>query len=467
MRNLLIALSFATALCANAPAQDLANLWIDTTGGSCTRSSTPIAYNSSISCSSVAAAWSAAQGGDTVIIKGGTYSAGFSASGSKPSVVIIKSATGEDAWFAGDGSLSGVTNMTVTDERGVDVNTETGISQGLTLGFTVIGGSSANINFDNIDIWCQSKSPWHVVTGLLGNQCSAPLLITGVNGFKMSNGSQGPMADCQLSPCSNRTDISKVTACSSNAACNNIVFDHVLFHDNVNLDGNNSGHVHNEMWKIDQGQNITFQSSRFVRCNGPGACDSAIIFLGQSGSQATANLLSFIGNAFGPAGNASVAQGYCSPSPCSPTLKFEYNSSVNSFSILSGVSSYANYSFIGNAGYKANYSCSVSPGATFSKNKWYTTDPTTPAAQCSSNDDPGSTGLNISQWWINANNGNFAEASNSPLLDAAGTACSGLTDIAGTPRPQGGTCDAGAYESSTTSSGGSVQPPSNLSALVN
>ncbi len=466
MRKFFIAFTCAVALITTAKAQDVGNLWVDTSGGTCSRAATPVTYNSATACSTVASAWAAAQGGDIIIIKGGTYSSSFSASGAKSSTVTIKSATGEDAWFTGDGTLSGVTNMTATDERGVDVSTEAGIGQGLTLGFTVISGSSANINFENIDVWCKTQSPWHVVSGLGGNQCSAPLLIAGVNGFRMSNGSQGPMADCQLSPCSNRTDISKVTACSSNAACNNIVFDHVLFHDNVNLDGNNSGHVHNEMWKIDQGQNVTFQGSRFVRCNGPGACDSAIIFLGQSGSKPTANFLNFIGNVFGPAGNASVAQGYCSPSPCSPTLKFEYNSSVNSFSVLSGVSSYANYSFIGNAGYKANYSCSVSPGATFSKNKWYTTDPTTPAAQCSSNDNPGSTGLNMSEWWVNGNSGNFAEASNSPLIDAAGTGCSGLTDIAGTARPQGGVCDAGAYEFSSGSSG-SVQPPSNLAALVN
>src|ERR1700690_64440 len=114
MRKFLIALTGAILFAATAMAQDVANIWIDTNGGSCVRSSTPVAYSDAVACSTLAAAWTAAQGGDTIIAKGGIYSSGFSASGTKSSTVTIKAASGENPWFAGDGSLSGVTNMTVT-----------------------------------------------------------------------------------------------------------------------------------------------------------------------------------------------------------------------------------------------------------------------------------------------------------------------------------------------------------------
>jgi hypothetical protein len=57
------------------PGAGLANLWMDTTtsGNTCTRSSTPIAYVSNDACNSANAAYLAASAGDTILIKAGSY----------------------------------------------------------------------------------------------------------------------------------------------------------------------------------------------------------------------------------------------------------------------------------------------------------------------------------------------------------------------------------------------------------
>jgi hypothetical protein len=59
----------------------VANLWIDTNGGSCTRQGTAGAYNDAQACASFAAAYSAASSGDLVGVRAGTYPAQFFAGG--------------------------------------------------------------------------------------------------------------------------------------------------------------------------------------------------------------------------------------------------------------------------------------------------------------------------------------------------------------------------------------------------
>lgn len=52
------------------PPVDGAHLWVDASGGSCTRSSVPVGYGDSAACSSFAAAYTAAASGDTVGVVG-------------------------------------------------------------------------------------------------------------------------------------------------------------------------------------------------------------------------------------------------------------------------------------------------------------------------------------------------------------------------------------------------------------
>lgn len=91
-----------------------ANLWIDTNGGSCTRQATPGAYVDAQACSSMQAAMTAAQGGDTVIIKNGTYPAQTISSGTKATVVSFYAETYDRAVTAKD-AFSATTGVYVTD----------------------------------------------------------------------------------------------------------------------------------------------------------------------------------------------------------------------------------------------------------------------------------------------------------------------------------------------------------------
>jgi len=71
-----------------------ANLWIDTTGGSCTRSSSPAAYSDSAACGSLAAAYSAATTGDTIGVENGTYGDQSLTSGTKTLTFVGQSEAG-------------------------------------------------------------------------------------------------------------------------------------------------------------------------------------------------------------------------------------------------------------------------------------------------------------------------------------------------------------------------------------
>jgi chitodextrinase len=64
--------SASTTGCS-APPAGTANLWIDTTGGTCTRQAMPGAYNDAQACGGLQAAANAASSGDLILIKDGTY----------------------------------------------------------------------------------------------------------------------------------------------------------------------------------------------------------------------------------------------------------------------------------------------------------------------------------------------------------------------------------------------------------
>jgi hypothetical protein len=77
-----------------------ANLWVDTTGGTCTRSASPAAYSDAAACATFDAAYDAASGGDSVMVKAGSYDP-QGITGTKASLVTILPATGETVTVGG------------------------------------------------------------------------------------------------------------------------------------------------------------------------------------------------------------------------------------------------------------------------------------------------------------------------------------------------------------------------------
>jgi hypothetical protein len=76
--------------------------------------------------------------------------------------------------------------------------------------------------------------------------------------------------------------------------------------------------------------------------------------------------------------------------------------------------------------------------------------------------------VNLASWWTNYGSGDFSIPTSSPLKDAGGSGCAGLTDYVGTSRPQGTACDAGAFElASGSGGGGPVQGDLNSDTHVN
>lgn len=65
------------------PTSGSANLWVNTTAGTCSRNASPAAYSSATACGSFQAAYSAASCGDIVGVQSGTYAAQSISSGSK------------------------------------------------------------------------------------------------------------------------------------------------------------------------------------------------------------------------------------------------------------------------------------------------------------------------------------------------------------------------------------------------
>ena len=98
------------AVTGGGPPAGTANLWVDTSGGTCTRQAVAAAYNDAAACSSFDAANDVCQNGDTVLVKTGAYSAqDLTGSNSRTSACTMQADSGAT-----------VTVVALTDETGAD-----------------------------------------------------------------------------------------------------------------------------------------------------------------------------------------------------------------------------------------------------------------------------------------------------------------------------------------------------------
>jgi chitodextrinase len=160
-----------------------ANLWVDTSGGACVRSSTRAGYADAAACATFDAAWKAAAMGDVVGIRAGTYGGQTMSNrpvrGTSPGVtfravggtVVVNGAmkVGEDSAFGGPGkrpadwitligpftfaslSFANTTNITV-DGFVVDKKWNTGKA-------VFFGGNTDRTTLRHADICCNYDTP--------------------------------------------------------------------------------------------------------------------------------------------------------------------------------------------------------------------------------------------------------------------------------------------------------------------
>ena len=95
--------SGSTSACSPPPpGGNVANLWVDPNGGSCARNASAVAYADATACGSLNAAYQAAANGDTVRVRGGSYSGqniGQKDAAAAPGITITN-ATGETVEYA-------------------------------------------------------------------------------------------------------------------------------------------------------------------------------------------------------------------------------------------------------------------------------------------------------------------------------------------------------------------------------
>jgi hypothetical protein len=133
----------------------VANAWVDTNGGSCAYSSTPVAYSDAAACSSFDAAWDKVSSGNTIRVKSGNYGA-QNVTGNKTATtkIIAENGTtisggspaGSCSWSPGEGWMQADGNYMWLEN--VTINSGNGHGQGT-------GGciDASNVTYKNVNLY--------------------------------------------------------------------------------------------------------------------------------------------------------------------------------------------------------------------------------------------------------------------------------------------------------------------------
>jgi chitodextrinase len=218
------------------PAGNAAHLWVDTNGGSCTRSASAGAYSDAAACAGLNAAYQAAANGDTILVRGGSYGGQIITEKTAAAApgIRIASTTGETVTYARveiKGSFIQLTGPFVTNGLELDGS----------------GNSAANRPVEEVLI------EYFEVDGQ-GLDGSPIGYLRGVDRVTWRNGTVH-----------HNKNMSLVLADQEAAAggVNNVTFDRMVFHDAL-LDASSSAHT--ECLYAQGIGNLRITNSHFYRC---------------------------------------------------------------------------------------------------------------------------------------------------------------------------------------------------------
>ena len=438
-----------------------ANIWIDTAGSdsgtACARSASRVGEpNGSTVCATAQQACKLAHGGDVIGVAGGTYAVGFNLTSCNPaSPITFQNIPGTFVSFAPTSTITDSSNITLQGDVA-------GYGHGFSLAYTTIGGSSSNIIWNDVNLYCQAKSPYVVIHSTQTNEtaCNSALSLTGtLNGFTWNGGDQENWAVC-LTSCTHSGISGNPNDDFVHPNVRNVLIEHVVFKNYYALD---SSGIHSEEWFLDGGDYIEFLDDSITDCGPPAStgyavntsCNTAVVFVGQlSGTDVTTNHLSFIQDiiAGGHAGQKAFQSGYDYPAATEPTFTFEYDTFDGSLTVCGvsankcgpgtqGALTGQNMTYVGNVGILSSVGCFAS--AAYSHDTWYM--PAGYTTSCATTDSKNSNTAST-HFWSSPGAASFGYTPLPPLQGAGDNAYCPATDIDGKARPAGTPCDAGAVQ---------------------
>jgi Concanavalin A-like lectin/glucanases superfamily len=385
-----------------------ANLWVDTDGGTCTRSSSPTTYSNAAACSPNAAL-AAASGGDTVLIKGGSYGL-ISLTASAPGSVVKffgaagETVTGTALVISGTGNVSVQGIDQLTDSIDIENTNHVWVKDT----YTKLGAT------DSPGIYTVCADDTHLEYNEIQGDYSLAQYGDGIQLFPDSHGS----------------------GCHSDG----ITIDHAYVHDlhdyNALVDN------HEDALQVGDAQGLTVKNSRFNNCS-----TQCVFVSDYNWAPAHASDIVLENNMIGYAqsGSHAVMLGGAT----NYTLR---NNSVAMNAYFRAAEVSGTFTVTGNIiNFYDDYNCSIFIGA---------------ATTASNNLSPtacatGTTSATVPDLWVDdsATTGSWdlhlASGTNA-AVDAMPAANAPATDFDGDSRPIGGNADIGADERST---GSDTTPP--------
>jgi hypothetical protein len=407
--RLLLAAFVALFLPTVASAQS-ANLWIDASGGTCTRQSTATGYSDAAACASIQAAVSACVPGDTIRMKAGTYGAQtITATKTAPGCTVIAESNTTVGRLITGGAWYELQNMTGA------------VNNGWSQSSGANNITCRNCHFSGQEM--ESYGSVNVVT-LGGGSVSNIRWIGGsIRNFS----------------CANCNSALYVGGPSTNLLVDGVTFDNVR----------NTGGVvnHFEVIRVDGNVNgFTLSRSSFTNS----VTSTSTVFMSTWQGIKPQNLV-FENNFFGDTSPAyfHFQANFQNQSNCS-NWTFRYNTFTGPQGMMvdpasASCGSFSNVVWIGNLGPRGN--CQ---GTASRSNVWYGSS----GAAC------GATDKVVTASGLGGADG-FRLTAGSPAIDAGGSGADCIaTDHDGKSRQVGARCDAGAHEYGAAAA--AVSPPTNL-----